>query len=79
MTQPITTSPDEPPEEFDGLPVFISVPHAARLLGLTRASAYRLASTGELPARRLGGRVYVISRYLSRLATASDTVGGEAK
>jgi integrase len=48
----------EPQSELDGLPVFITVPHAARLLGIKRASAYRLAASGELPTKRLGGRVY---------------------
>jgi predicted DNA-binding transcriptional regulator AlpA len=38
---------------FNELPMLIAVPRAAELLGISRASAYRLASTGELPVRRL--------------------------
>lgn len=50
--------------DVDGLPALISVPKAAQLLGLSRASAYRFAASGELPTRRLGGRVYVITSKL---------------
>jgi excisionase family DNA binding protein len=46
------------------LPLLIPVPYAAKLLGLPRSSAYRLAESGELPTRRLGGRVYVITAKL---------------
>jgi excisionase family DNA binding protein len=51
-------------EYFDNLPLLISVPHAAKILGLSRASGYRLAHSGELPTRRFGGRVYVETRWL---------------
>lgn len=49
---------------FDDLPVLISVPKAAALLGIARSSAYRYAEDGELPTRRLGGRVYVVTARL---------------
>lgn len=39
----------------------VSVPEAARLLGISRAGAYRAAAAGQLPAIRIGARV-VISR-----------------
>ena len=51
--------------DFEALPALISVPRAAQILGLSRASAYRFAASGDLPIRRLGGRVYVVT---SRLA-----------
>jgi hypothetical protein len=54
--------PDASP--FDGLPMLIAVPRAAKILGLSRASAYRLAAAGELPVRHLGGRVYVVTKLL---------------
>lgn len=54
------------------LPALLTIPRAAQLLGISRASAYRYAAAGELPTRRLGGRVYVIT---SRLL---DMVGGGA-
>ncbi len=43
-----------------GLPLLIPVPRAAELLGISRAAAYRLASSGDLPSKRLGRRVYVV-------------------
>lgn len=52
---------------FNELPMLIAVPRAAELLGISRASAYRLASTGDLPVRRLGGRVYVVTESLREL------------
>lgn len=58
-------------EGKEDLPLLIPVPRAARILGISRASAYRLAASGELPSRRLGGRVYVITaavKALGRLA-----------
>ena len=50
--------------DFEELPVLISVPKAAQILGLSRASAYRFAASGDLPTRRLGGRVYIVTSRL---------------
>lgn len=52
---------------LDSFPLLISVPRAALLLGISRASAYRLAKDGQLPSRRLGGRVYVVAAQLRGL------------
>lgn len=52
---------------FDGLPLLLAVPRAAAMLGISRAAAYRLAAAGELPVRRLGGRVYVVTAELQQL------------
>jgi len=50
---------------LDGLPALISVPKAAAILGLKRATAYRYAATGGLPVRRFPGRrVYVVTAKL---------------
>ncbi|MEQ7011002.1 helix-turn-helix domain-containing protein [Actinopolymorpha sp. B17G11] len=49
------------------LPALISVPDAAKILGLSRASAYRYAKDGDLPVQRLGGRVYVITAKIRHL------------
>ena len=46
---------------FNDLPLLLAVPRAAQLLGISRAAAYRLVASGELPIRRLGGRVYVVT------------------
>lgn len=52
---------------FDGLPLLLAVPRAAAILGISRAAAYRLAASGELPVRRLGGRVYIVTAELQHL------------
>jgi excisionase family DNA binding protein len=62
---------EETGDVFDGLPFFLSVPHAAMLLGVTRSAAYRLAASGELPCKRLGGRVYVVTAGLRDLVRAA--------
>jgi predicted DNA-binding transcriptional regulator AlpA len=49
---------------FADLPLLLAVPRAAALLGISRASAYRLAKNGELPTKWLGGRVYVVTSSL---------------
>lgn len=41
----------------DHLPALLSVPRAAQILGVSRASAYRYAASGDLPAKRLGTAV----------------------
>ncbi len=67
----------EPPglrddDPFAGLPLLIAVPEAAKLLGISRTAAYRFASSGELPAKRLGRRVYVISAKLREFIRTED-------
>jgi excisionase family DNA binding protein len=46
----------------------VTVEEAGRLLGISRALAYRLVGSGELPAKRLGTRLVVpraaIERFL---------------
>jgi hypothetical protein len=56
---------------FDSLPLLLPVPRAAALLGISRAAAYRLAASGELPMRRLGGRIYVVTARLRDLVSAA--------
>jgi excisionase family DNA binding protein len=48
----------------DPLPALMTVSKAAALLGISRASAYRYAAAGELPTRRFGGRMYVVTARL---------------
>jgi excisionase family DNA binding protein len=55
---------------FDDLPLLLAVLRAAALLGISRAAAYRLVASGELPVRRLGGRVYVVSAGLRELVAS---------
>jgi predicted DNA-binding transcriptional regulator AlpA len=62
-------SADDP---FVGLPLLIPVPQAAKLIGISRAAAYRFASSGDLPTKRLGRRVYVISAKLRKFIDLED-------
>ena len=55
---------------FSELPLLLTVPHAATLLGIGRGAAYRLVASGELPVRRLGGRVYVVTAGLRELVAS---------
>jgi excisionase family DNA binding protein len=58
---------------LDGLPLLITVPRAADLLGISRSAGYRCAATGELPTTRLGGRVYVVTGRLMSLLDGTNT------
>jgi Helix-turn-helix domain len=49
------------------LPALLTIPRAAEILGFSRASAYRYAASGELPTKRFGGRVYVITAQIRHL------------
>jgi hypothetical protein len=57
---------------IDDLPALLPVPLAAKILGLKRASAYRYAASGELPIKRLGGRVYVITAKIRPLLDGTE-------
>ena len=62
----------EHPTAFDDLPALLPVPLAAKILGIKRASAYRYAASGELPTKRLGGRVYVITAKIRPLLDGTE-------
>ena len=64
------------PVDLDQLPAFISVPHAAKLLGLSRATAYRYAASGALPTKRFekDGRVYVITAKIRPYFDGSEVL-----
>ncbi len=59
-------------DPFDGLPLLIPVPRAAKLLGISRAAAYRFAGAGALPTKRLGRRVYVVPAKLREFIETED-------
>lgn len=52
---------------LDTMPLLLEVPRAAKLLGISRSAAYRLADSGDLPSKRLGGRIYIITARLFEL------------
>lgn len=57
--------------DFDRMPVLIPVPTAARVLGISRASAYRYVKRGLLPVKRFGGRIYILRDRLRELIDAA--------
>lgn len=60
------------------LPPLIPVPVAARVLGISRSAAYRYATSGDLPTRHLGGRVYIVTALLLELISTADNDGEAA-
>jgi hypothetical protein len=68
---PVTTH-GTPPSQLDNLPLLLAVPRAAKILGISRASAYRLAASGELPVRHLGGRIYIVTKLLQQFVDGTD-------
>lgn len=58
------------------LPPTITVEQAGELLGISRRTAYRAASTGELPTFRVGRRLLVpTARLLDLLGLPPERVG----
>jgi predicted DNA-binding transcriptional regulator AlpA len=70
MSTPQREGPADDP--FADLPLLIPVPRAAKLLGISRAAAYRFASAGDLPTKRLGRRIYVVSAKLREFIETED-------
>lgn len=67
--EPSISRADDP---FAGLPLLIPVPQAAKLLGISRAAVYRLASSGDLPIKHLGRRVYIVTARLREFIETED-------
>ncbi len=53
----------------------LSVEHAARLIGVSRSTAYRLVRDGELPAVRVGRRVLILKKPLMQMLEAEEDMG----
>lgn len=63
----------------DGIePALIPVPEAAKVLGISRASAYRYAAAGHLPIKRFGRRMYVIRARLADVTIPDQITAPEA-
>lgn len=50
----------------------VSIPDAARLLGIGRSTAYAAVKSGELPAIRVGRRVRIPSRWIREALGVDD-------
>jgi Helix-turn-helix domain len=61
---------------IDALPALLAIPTAARLLGLSRASAYRYAANGDLPTKRFGGRIYIITARIRPILDGTEGLAG---
>jgi excisionase family DNA binding protein len=59
-------------ETSQTLPLAVAPTEAARLIGLSRTSLYRLCAAGELSLLKVGGRTLIrtadLAAYLDRLA-----------
>jgi excisionase family DNA binding protein len=53
----------------------LSVEHAARLIGVSRATVYRMVRDGELRAIRVGRRVLVLKKPLMEMLEAEEDTG----
>lgn len=59
-------------------PAAVSLEETARILGIGRSSAYRLARTGEIPTVRLGKRLVVPTAWITRTLDAAIAEWDEA-
>ena len=54
----------------------LSVPEAAKILGISRGLAYELARSGRLPALRFGRRLLISRTALERMLNETQDAGG---
>ena len=54
----------------------LSVPEAAKVLGISRGLAYELARSGRLPALRFGRRLLISRAALERMLNKTQDAGG---
>jgi excisionase family DNA binding protein len=70
-------APDLHLRRFEDLPSFLTVEEAARILRISRSSAYEAAISGALPTVKFGGRSLRVPRAaLARLAGEHLVSGG---
>lgn len=60
-------------------PLALSVGEAAKLLGLSRASAYEAVRTGQIPSLRFGKRIVVPRAALNKMLSETDAYQSEHK
>lgn len=60
-------------------PLTLTVEQAAKVLGISRSTAYELVHTGDIPSLRLGRRIVVPTAQLAeRLGSTVDAVASPA-
>ena len=63
----------------DERPLFVSIPTAARIVGVSAQTAHRAVEAGQWPSRIINGRRMVPSRFFDRLVEdAFDGIDGGA-
>lgn len=50
----------------------MSVAAAAKILGISRTTAYECVRSGDLPSVRMGGRILIPTQRIERLLAASE-------
>ena len=51
-------------KSYDELPLMLSVPEVAAVLGISRAGAYELARSKGFPALKIGSRIFFLKENL---------------
>lgn len=72
------TAPQSP-TPLENLGATCSIPTAAQLLGIGRATAYKAAADGSIPSIRIGRCVRVPSAALKRLLENGAAVANESE
>jgi excisionase family DNA binding protein len=57
----------DPARSDDRQPLTLTIPQAARILGISVSKAYEAARSGQLPTLRVGARVLISRRRLEEL------------
>lgn len=70
-----TETPTEMPAMRDAMPLVLTVPEAAELLGMTRRSCYRAVEADAIPTMRVGRRIMIpTARLLTQLGLPLDHI-----
>ena len=64
-------------KSFDDLPLMLSVPEVANLLGISRAGAYELVKTDGFPSLTIGSRIIVPRNKLIAWIDEKSSGGGK--
>ena len=67
----MSTTPPADPLSSHARPLTMTVEEAAVLIGISRSSAYDAVHRGDIPSRRIGHRILVLTEPLYDLFTAS--------
>ena len=64
-------------KSFDDLPLMLSVPEVASVLGISRAGAYELAKEKGFPSLTIGSRIIIPRDKLIAWIDAKSSAGAE--